>query len=123
MWCIDGKAFPDDAWNDFVVVVLGWWAGSINRLVTGESVTEVLDLMDGPFSVICDSSGVSVKCRFIQRTKGDRILAEWSGKTCELANEILIVGRTVLRICHQNCWMNSDIEILERQIHALSILK
>jgi len=119
LWRINGEAYPDEAWNDFVIVVLGWWADAIIRLLTGTSTEETLDLMDGPYSLICEGSGESISCRFVDRRKNHNVIAVWSGNTVDLAKQIVTAGKTALRKCHQNSWTNSDIKSLEKEINRL----
>lgn len=119
VWRIEDVSFPDDAWNDFVIVVLGWWLRAVNRLLRGISTSETLDLMDGPYSLICESSGHLVDCRFVERRTNQMQIATWSGETRELAKQILIAGRHAFRICQENGWMNSDIRLLESMVNTL----
>ncbi|GAA3622538.1 hypothetical protein [Flavivirga jejuensis] len=44
-------AFPEKGWNDFVIIILNWWAKSILKLLKNISIEEELDFMDGPASV------------------------------------------------------------------------
>ena len=44
-------SFPDPEWDDFVVVILGWYARAVARLGSLQATTEVVDFMDGPFAV------------------------------------------------------------------------
>ncbi len=119
LWRINGKAFPDEAWNDFVIVVLGWWAGAIIRLLSGNSTKETMDLMDGPYSLICEGSIASIRCRFVDRRKDHDVVAVWSGNTVDLAKQILTAGKTALRKCHQHNWIHPDIKNLEKEINTL----
>jgi len=48
---IDGHEFPSHGWNDFVVVVMGWFAAALVPLFRGASTRESVSFMDGPYSV------------------------------------------------------------------------
>ena len=49
IWLVTGGAeFPRAGWNDFVVVVLGWWSSAILRLLENNSGMERVHFMDGP---------------------------------------------------------------------------
>jgi hypothetical protein len=45
---VNGVAFPDRHWNDFVVVILSWWLEALGR-VPGSSTPQICSFMDGPF--------------------------------------------------------------------------
>jgi hypothetical protein len=49
-WQIDAKYYPCYLWDDFVIIVVGWWLVSTTKLWEGSSFEE-LDFMDGPYSV------------------------------------------------------------------------
>ena len=44
-------AFPDNKWDDFVVIILGWWVDAALALFTGQEKLVVLYFMDGSFQV------------------------------------------------------------------------
>jgi hypothetical protein len=44
---VDNDHFPEQEWNDFIVVVLGWWSGRCAALLRGAQQEE-LWFMDGP---------------------------------------------------------------------------
>ena len=49
-WVMEGQPFPDDSWDDFPVVILGWWLEAATRMARGFSSYEKLIFMDGsPF--------------------------------------------------------------------------
>jgi len=73
-WRSNDHCFPDDNWNDFVVVLLGWWTKAITRLLLGCSRSETFDFMDGPFSMLCTTATDVIDCQFIER----RRLAKWA---------------------------------------------
>ena len=45
----EDHCFPDCAWFDFPVVILGWWLEALHRLSTRASKQEELVFMEGPF--------------------------------------------------------------------------
>lgn len=44
-------SFPDPNWDDFAVVILGWWAEQISTLKTKCINSAVFRFMDGPYEV------------------------------------------------------------------------
>ena len=118
-WLINGKAFPDEAWNDFVIIVLAAWAAAVARLLSGTSTKESLNLMDGPYLLLCQGSSDLVDCKVIERRKSEAVVAVWSGNTVDLAKQILVAGKASLRKCHQLSWSSPDIKELEYEIKRL----
>jgi hypothetical protein len=47
----DQYKFPEIGWNDYIVIILGWWLDSIERLSKGLTKTVDLKFMDGPLRV------------------------------------------------------------------------
>jgi hypothetical protein len=119
VWRFNGHVFPDEAWNDFVTVVLSWWTTAIVRLLNGNTTSETMDFMDGPYSVLCNCVDNSVECRFVDRRTESRTLASCSGETRELGRSILAAGKNALRFCHERQWTNADIQTLEKEVNAL----
>jgi hypothetical protein len=48
---VDDIQFPELGWNDFLVVVLGWWISEFRRMYLEEQASGELDFMDGPFRI------------------------------------------------------------------------
>lgn len=44
--------FPEKGWNDFPVIILGWWINSFLELVKQNSETFEFCFMDGPFKLV-----------------------------------------------------------------------
>lgn len=49
-WEHDGSSYPDSAWSDFSITILGWWIRSCADLLRGSS-RETFSFMDGPYSI------------------------------------------------------------------------
>lgn len=47
--------FPDSQWNDFPIIVLGWWIAGLLEIVQGQADTFEGRFMDGPYSFIVDA--------------------------------------------------------------------
>jgi hypothetical protein len=110
-----GVIFPSEDWDDFIVVLLGWWISSILQLVEGHVDETELRFMDGPYVVQAEreSEGVlclqcvargSPVCDGIQ-VRGDTLLAE-----------IISVSAKILKACEAKGWRSEDIEKLERDL-------
>jgi hypothetical protein len=46
-WQFGEVFFPDEGWNDFVSIILGWWTTSMIRLLISGITWEVFEYMDG----------------------------------------------------------------------------
>ncbi len=121
-WKCNGHSFPDSAWNDFIIVILGWWVQAIARLIAGTTTTETMDFMDGPYSILCKTTNNSIDCQFVDRHSEVRAVASWTGQTRELASVIFSAGKLALRVCHTRGLANADLETLEREVRKLQRL-
>ena len=118
---LNGKAFPADDWNDFIVVVTGWWVAALLRLVSGERTRENVPFMDGPYSVevTLDPSGI---LRFkALRDIGDRKNEIASGD--EPAEDFILAlisqSRALLHACRVQGFSSKDVEALQIRVDAL----
>ena len=55
---INDCEFPTANWNDFVVIVLGWWGASLLSLLNNDSTRETVRFMDGQYAVELQNRGV-----------------------------------------------------------------
>jgi hypothetical protein len=126
----DGVRFPDADWNDFVVVVLGWWAEKCASMLSG-SRREELWFMDGPY--ILDVEAISEDVWSVRykrwRSSASTSTIE-SESVAELPNglevEASVFARNVkstagavLNECHQRGWTTPDLETLRRRYDTL----
>jgi hypothetical protein len=63
-----GRRFPCVGWNDFVVVLAGWWMAALEKLVEGQSEVD-FRFMDGPYWITAAPQGT---CRLFQCTEDRR---------------------------------------------------
>lgn len=73
--------FPEKGWNDFTVIILGWWISSFLKSVKQNSETFEFCFMDGPFKLI----GVVIQKEMIE-------MYSWS--QYEYGNEKKCLGYT-----------------------------
>jgi len=118
---VDGISFPKVQWNDFAIVIMGWWCVGLIRLLRNESAREIFDFMDGPYSVE------------LSRTEGSagRLSAfEGAGRRCEVASggvvisefahDFVIEARILLRRCKEINWWSTDANQLDESLKILS---
>jgi hypothetical protein len=58
--------FPERGWNDFPVIVLGWWLTALQRPPTGLGV-QIFRFMDGPYEFVVRSESVRIKFDFLRQ--------------------------------------------------------
>jgi 3-oxoacyl-ACP reductase-like protein len=105
--------FPESGWNDFVVVVLGWWARQAAALRAGHPAR--LDFMDGPYSVVArPENGLSSVACLRGTGEGAAILETGEVPTADLVAAIMRASRETLVLCEQNGWETPDTETLRQ---------
>ena len=48
---IDENKFPDENWNDFVIIILSWWLNATYKLLENHSFSEDFYFMDGSYKI------------------------------------------------------------------------
>lgn len=115
------KKFPEIGWNDFVVVILGWWLEGVKKILKNFSENEELDFMDGPLliNLIKKNSEICLlKC--IYRGKNEERL-EYS-QIVNINNFLSIIlngANDVLKICKEKKWSSDDIDVLKELVNEL----
>jgi hypothetical protein len=122
-----GAPFPSEGWNDFVVVILGWWSAELRALPArgNPRATVRLEFMDGPYEVEISAPRAMEGpwlARFVQRGDRRRVVRE-----VRLSGQALIVSvhqaaRSVLAECDARGWNSRDVEGLRRGIDAATLI-
>jgi len=113
VWNTDGEYFPDERWNDFVLVLACWWLSSLNQLESSEGTT-VFQFMDGPFSIECDRIGSEVQGKFIDGRKNRKVVSNWTLSVGGLKEEVVAFSKSVLAYCDQHKIGGNDVEQLRK---------
>ena len=58
---VNGAYFPFEEWDDFVVIVLGWWVEALPMLHVATRKTH-FSFMEGPYEFVITPSGGAVQC-------------------------------------------------------------
>jgi hypothetical protein len=93
------EAFPIEGWNDFVVVIAGWWLSAMAQVAGGSGEAQ-LRFMDGPYWVTVraqDPARLQLHCIEDRRGAGEVFQAEVD--TEELASEMRRFARDVAQAC------------------------
>jgi hypothetical protein len=118
---VDGQAFPAEHWNDFVVVILGWWLEE-SALLLSHAGQRSLRFMDGPWRLEIDAANADAwHLGFVDGHGGKSTIvheATVSGK--ELVKEVLRAASAAEKKCHELGWSSKDREALRRSHDQLS---
>jgi hypothetical protein len=114
VWLAIGHvAFPTAGWNDFVVVILGWWAKAVLQLLRGTSKREEVNFMDGPYLV--EVSVVSPNEWEMRLFETGRAKHKRGGDTVDpsvLAESIVSAAESVLAACRERNYWSADADAL-----------
>ena len=116
-----GFEFPDSHWNDFPVIVLGWWLDALFELWSEKKSRGECLFMDGPYSFEVSK----VKGAFVLRCLGDPHFArecKWEGviDLAGLLRQTMDAAAVVIEECRRRGWATSDTEALESKWAHLS---
>lgn len=111
--------FPDPKWNDFIVVILGWWVQTLKKVQLcqiGES-NEFL-FMDGPYKVqVLKIESNVLELKFLRRNiKNSETIFEAKCSSDDLITSIINASKDVLHVINNNSWDTKEIKELERSI-------
>jgi hypothetical protein len=115
-WEADGEGFPEIGWDDFPVVILGWWLSALRSGRPGRSPTTVeLVFMDGPWEASLSLRGD--ECRAELRRSYPKVI-DWSGAISfdVLRDSVEAAGSEVIAECDRKGWTSSDIDLLRSSI-------
>ncbi|WP_433927080.1 hypothetical protein AB3662_29090 [Sorangium cellulosum] len=106
------QPFPVVGWNDFVVVVAGWWLVALNQVTrTGEEV--VFRFMDGPYWITAvPQQGSTLLLRCTEDRRGAGVVQSSIVQLGDFAREITGFARAVSLACAAAGIQSTDLEIL-----------
>jgi hypothetical protein len=110
---LDGFAFPEKGWSDFVVVILGWWLKSLDRIGRGDEAAELL-FMDGPFAIqLSTVGGASCSLELWEKSSSETLFASGTVPILDLIGEIERVAAEVMKECSGRGWQSADLDSLQ----------
>src|SRR5262245_16436227 len=112
-----GFFFPDERWNDFVVVITSWWLDSIEKLERGTESEVVLRFMDGPYWITLTQQEGDVallRCTEDRRDAGD--VHEEYVSLSEFSSQLRGLARQVASACSRARMESSDVAALRRYL-------
>ncbi|HKY49947.1 MAG TPA: hypothetical protein VJP45_01705 [Candidatus Limnocylindria bacterium] len=116
---LDGFAFPERAWSDLVVVVLGWWIEELLRPQSIDERTMTLSFIDGPYSVRLRARDAGEWSVSLVRDAGPTAGKGEVGviERAQFAASLLAAAREVVAACRARGW-SEDREV--RKLAALT---
>jgi len=113
--------FPEAAWSDFVVVILGWWLEALDQLSNRFGTVDLM-FMDGPFVLRVKSADLStytIECAK-QGLRETTVVATGSVDSVKLIAETHRVGTQVVEACDARGWQSSDIDALRTVLERVT---
>jgi hypothetical protein len=115
---INHSQFPMHGWDDFVVVVMSWWAASMLRLLRG-SRKERVHFMDGPYTVEITKLHGQLQFRALEGAYRSKEVAVGEISAGTFIAQMNAEARAVLAACKSQGWWSNDAEQLKGSIEAL----
>jgi hypothetical protein len=121
---VNNERFPEENWNDFVIVILNWWSIKLSEFVSGNSQRATLSFMDGPFGIkLIDNKGISLVS--VVHKHQERVVLKEDSKVlkAEILKSFLEVSNKSLEICENNGWAHNEIDKLKSHHKVLEQLQ
>jgi hypothetical protein len=116
---LDGVAFPDARWNDFVVVVLSWWLEALAPL-RGGALPRVCLFMDGPFQFeVQPDAGDTCRVKLVDGRRTASVV-ERQVPMRDIVDAVIGAARQVLDYCESSGWASPDIDTLDAHYSYLT---
>ncbi|TRZ40270.1 hypothetical protein CEQ21_04860 [Niallia circulans] len=114
------RYFPDEGWDDFLVIILSWWIKSIRSVdISRIGTTYKFDFMDGtPEVLVKKVSEDQVEMNF---SFEDDLNESFKGTFLykELKDSLLSVSKQVIRELDRNQWIKEDIDEFKNLVLSL----
>jgi len=119
-----GVCFPEQGWDDFAVVICGWWLEALIALYREESAVAECHFMDGPY-VFEVSPGErarwNIVCAQDDTLFGDgklSVVHRHQVEAAECLGSLIQISRDLLAACESQGWNNADIQLLRSLAEA-----
>ncbi len=117
IWITTGDwAFPGVAWDDFPVVILGWWIESWLSTSSEDHGTARCNFMDGPywFEITTSEAEAAIVQCFRDSEAGSKLLHKTGCKRSCVTGALLAASETILQVCKELKWTSTDLDNLSR---------
>jgi hypothetical protein len=115
---LDGLSFPAHEWDDFPVVILGFWLTNIQPFLLGQSSVCECPFMDGPYQFNVQAYRKDcVSVTLVERGgEEEKALVTAKVNSVLLVEQMLSAGEIVVHACKRNHWIDDDLLNLEKLI-------
>ncbi len=110
---LDGTWFPTPTWDDFVVVVLGWWCEALGEA----SSRTTLSFMDGPHQLLITPT--SHACVDIVTISNEVQTGRTTTPFAPFRQAVLAAAEVTLLECTARSWRTDDVATLSAAIRRL----
>ena len=125
IWITHGRrdekpsAFPEESWDDFPVVILGWWLSALAGV--GQEEVEC-SFMDGPYEfTVRDVGSTLLRVRCLGRgINAGELVADFVTPAATLHGAVRDAAAAALSECDRRGWAGRDVEEL-RLAHASAV--
>jgi hypothetical protein len=107
---VGAEYFPDPQWNDFPIIILGWWIEGLLEVVHGRAKTFEGRFMDGPYFFLVEHMHGTSASITLHEPKDSRHQA--IGLRALLVSAAA-AGAQVAHASKVNGWSNADLTHLE----------
>lgn len=114
--------YPEEGWNDFVIVILNWWLYAFKNFQSLNNDSFEMLFMDGPLKVKAKKNeNNELEMVFIRRyIDCEDCICTIKCSEENLKKELLKAARKTLREISNQNWQTSDTEVLKKQILVFS---
>ena len=121
---VEKQNFPSQQWNDFPVVILGWWLEAIADLVSKKAGSAKCLFMDGPYYFEVDATlgeiwGITL---ITNQSSGIKRSSRQEVTPKIVISETLRASQMVADFCRHRDWRSSDLSTLETQINNIDCM-
>lgn len=118
-WKVGNRFFPEEGWNDFVIVIMSWWLKTINNIKNGQLKSNYeFIFMDGPLFITSTKISEEIlKLEFIKDKRDSQEI--YFTALCninQLQKSLLNASKGILDDIKIKKWHSDDIEELKRSI-------
>lgn len=117
------ECFPENGWNDFAVVILGWWLSELRALPARNNprATARLEFMDGPVEVEIRAPEAMASpwvATWVRRGDRRRAVRELPFAAVGLLSSVEDAARALLRSCEERAWRSVELDSLRGAVRS-----
>jgi hypothetical protein len=118
---LGGTAFPERDWNDFPVVILGWWLRALQGLLLQTTRSDAFLFMDGPYEYrVAVLDGARWQLHLVRRGHTEHVLTTGTVAALGFASSITCAASELIRACTDRGW-STDVQGLQFAVDRINI--